>query len=65
MYAIACKFPDQSKFQVMNIETGEQVNNWMYCTLFKSQERAEEILNKIKGIVKPEIELKVIKYKGA
>lgn len=64
MFAIACKFPDQKKFQTMDIKTGEQVNNWVYCTLFKEKDKAQEILDKIKTIVKPEVELKIIKYQS-
>jgi Zn-finger protein len=64
MYAIACKFPDQKRFQTMDIKTGEQVNNWMMCTLFKTEERANEILEAIKKIVKPEVEVKVVQYQN-
>ena len=64
MYAIACKFPDQKRFKTMSIHSGEQVGNWMYCTLFKTLERANEALEQLKQFVKPEVELKVIKYKN-
>ena len=62
MYAIACKFPDQKRYQTMDIHKGEQVGNWMYCTLFKTKERADEILEQITDVVKPDVELKIVKY---
>lgn len=64
MYAIACKFPDQNRFQTINIHTGRQVNNWMYCTLFQSREKAVKTLKQIETVVIPGVELKVIKYKS-
>lgn len=64
MYAIACKFPHQKKFETMDTKTGEQVNSWMYCTLFKTKERAEEVLNNIKALIKPDIQLKIVEYKN-
>ena len=63
MYAIACKFPDQKRFQTMDIYKGEQVGNWMYCTLFKTLEKAKEIVNQIQPMLQDGVELKVIKYK--
>lgn len=51
MFAIGCKFPDQKKFETIDIKTGEQVNNWVYCTLFKTEERAKEILNQLKPLL--------------
>lgn len=64
MYAIACKFPDQKRFQTMNLRTGEQVGNWMCCTLFKTSDRAKEIMEQAKSIVKPGVQLKVLRYRG-
>lgn len=62
MFAIGCKFPNQNKFMTMDIKTGEQVNNWVYCTLFKTEERANEVIEQIKPLLMPDIELKVLKY---
>lgn len=62
MYAIACKFPDQNKFQTIDVQNGEQVNSWMYCTLFKTRDRAKEVLEQIKKLVKSDVQLKIIKY---
>lgn len=62
MYAIASKFSDQKRFQTMNVKTGEQVNNWMHCTLFETKEGANEVLEKISSLVKPDVELKVLEY---
>ena len=64
MYAIASKFPDQKRFGTVDVKTGEQVDSWMYCTLFKTKERAIEVLEQIKQIVKPNVELKIIKYQN-
>lgn len=62
MYAIACKFPDQKRFKTLNIQTGEQVGKWVYCTLFNTRDRAEEIMQQVKAILIPGVEIKIIKY---
>lgn len=62
MYAISSKFPDQKRFILINVKDGQQVNNWMYATLFKSRERAEEVIKIIKQISVKELEFKVTKY---
>lgn len=66
MYSIASKFPDQKRFYTIDIRTGTQVNNWMYCTVFKTKERAEEVLKLIleNKILKDGVELKVLKYQS-
>jgi hypothetical protein len=65
MFAIASKFPDQKRFATMDIKTGVQVNNWVYCTLFKTKQRAEEVLQQIKPLMLPDVELKVLKYQNS
>jgi hypothetical protein len=51
MYAIGCKFPEQKRFLTMDIKTGEQVNNWVYCTLFKTRERPMKYCNNYKKLL--------------
>lgn len=62
VYAIACKFPDQKRFQTMDVAKGEQVGSWMRCTIFHTIDRANEVLEKIKPIMKNNVELKVVRY---
>ena len=62
MYAIQSKFPDQKRFVLIDVRNGEQVGKWMFATLFKTKERAEEVIEIIKPITMEGIEYKIVKY---
>ena len=64
MYAIQSKFPDQKRFVLIDVKNGEQVGKWMFATLFKTRERAEEVVKAIKHITVKGVEYKVVKYSG-